>query len=128
MKKIITLSIVGFVICTAFNYSVVLLTDYRDAYTGNYFCTRSCERMKTSPNDLNTTTTDTLTIAVAKDALDSIMNITIGQSTLQVKLKNNTLHPYTAGSRFGGKFFATDSISFMSSGLGNLCSYRGKKK
>lgn len=127
MKKIIAVSMLGFIISTAFNKPAILLSDYRDAYTGNYFCTRSCERMKTSPN-ASTTYTDTLTIGVAKDALDSILKITIGQSTYRAKLKNNTLHPYTAGARFGGKFFSTDSISFMSSGLGNLCSYRGKKK
>ncbi len=127
MKKIIGISILVFIICTAFNKLTVLPIDYRDTYTGNYFCRCNCQRMRMKPSDPGTYT-DTLTIGVAKDPLDSILKITIGKSIYQIKLKNNVLHPYVATDRIGGNFFASDSISFVSSGLGSSCSYRGKKK
>ena len=74
-------------------------------------------------------TTNPITIGVAKNAIDSILDITVNKSTLQVKLKNSIMCAYPTGEHRGGKFFATDSISFTSSaGLRNVCSYRGKKK
>ena len=126
MKKIIAISILGFMMCTAFNIPTIF-TDYRDSYTGSYFCNRSCEGMRNRQNT-QSTHSDTVTITVTKDVLDSILQITIGKNILQVMLKNNTLYPYPAGARLGGKFLSNDSIAFMSSGLGNSCSYRGKKK
>ena len=127
MKKITMIGIIVFTICTAFRKSPVLLVDYRDAYAGNYFCNSSCDRMRAKPSD-QITYADTLTISIAKDALDSILKITIGQNTLQVRVKNNVLYPYTTSAHVGGKFFANDSLDFFSSGLGHACRYRGKKK
>ncbi|HEX7414746.1 MAG TPA: hypothetical protein VF411_11950 [Bacteroidia bacterium] len=127
MKKIITISILGFIICTAFNMPTAF-TDYRDSYTGSYFCNRSCEGMRNRQNT-QSTQSDTVTIIVTKDALDSILKITIGKNTMQAKIKNKMLNPHSESSaHWGGKFFATDSISFMSSRLGSTCRYAGKKK
>ena len=127
MKKIILFIAASFIICTAFMSSAfrVLVTDYRDAYIGNYFCNRSCQRIRTEP----ATISDTITISVAKDPLDSILKITAGQNIFRAKLKNNSLLPYPASAPLGGKFFATDSLTFHSSaGLGHVCIFIGKKK
>jgi hypothetical protein len=127
MRKIIAISILGGMVFAAFKMPATF-TDYRDSYIGSYFCNRSCEGMRNRQNT-QSTYSDTITITVAKDALDSILKITIGKNTMQAKLNNKTLYPYSESSaHWGGKFFASDSITFMSSRLGNLCSYRGKKK
>ncbi len=118
----------GFIICTAFNKPMVLLTDYRDAYVGSYFCNSSCQGLNSQHTAL-TTNNGTTTIGVAKDLLDSILKITIGKSTYQVKLKNNRMYAYPVGRHWGGKFFAADSIGFTASVslAPNACSYTGKK-
>ena len=125
MKKIILLTLTGFIICTAYKP----LTDYRDSYTGSYFCNRSCQRLNAPYTEL-TTYNDTLTIIIEKDQRDSMLQITIGQNSYRMKLNNGRINASEPSTRYYGNFFASDSISFIvKPGLApNSCSYRGKKK
>jgi hypothetical protein len=133
MKKKILLIITGLIICTAFNKSKIadpsrtiktVCTDYRDAYVGYYFC-HSFSTTGGSENPYRIK--DTLTINVAKNVLDSIIQITVGPNTLKYKLTSGVLRAYPDGHR-GGKFFATDSISVnISYGHVSASYFIGKK-
>ena len=128
MRKIIAISILGFVICTAFNKPMFLFTDYRDAYTGTYFCKSACSN-KDGVTRESVNTTDTLSIAISKDAADSVLQIKLGTNILKVKLLNKNLTAFQAGSHYGGNFFASDSLDFIfASGRTSSCKYIGKKK
>ena len=141
MKKIIMYIIIGFIICAAFMPAVTRsvqgqagnkpsfkLTDYRDVYMGNYFCNCSC-RATVSDKSGQGNFTDTATISVVKDALDSILQVNIALNTYKMKLTNSKMRPCQAGTHFSGNFFASDSISFvMYIGLGHVCRYQGKKR
>jgi hypothetical protein len=138
MKKVITLSILGFIICTAFITPQVLdsartdksiITDYRDAYTGTYLCRSNCIRMQfNNPNNLYTQ--DTVSIAISKDAIDSVMQLKIGNGQIvKLKLVHKRLSSYVRGGHYGGKFYASDSLDFTFAPLRvSSCSYAGKKK
>jgi len=128
MKKVVIISFVWFLICTAFNSPKALISDYRDGYVGKYFCKKSSSRFqggKIAP----AVSSDTITITISKDALDSVLQINLGQQILKVKLINKVLQPYTQGGHYGGRFFANDSLSFsFSPSLAISYRYLGKKK
>jgi hypothetical protein len=127
MKKIIFLVSAGFVICTAFINPSLPPSDYRDSYVGSYLCTSECKVVNSDFSGYNTNTSIT-TIIVAKDALDSILNVTVHSNVFKIKLKNSNMIPIKGAHR--GRFFSTNSISFsFSSPMGvNGCSYKGKKQ
>ncbi|MGQ0828779.1 MAG: hypothetical protein ACT4ON_10330 [Bacteroidota bacterium] len=129
MKKNIPFVLISFIICTSFNNGTILLSDYRDEYLGNYFCTSRCQVLNSEHSAINTRI-DTRTISVTKDPLDSILKIGIGTKTYQVKLKNNLLYAYPSGNHWGGKFYERDSISFVlsASKAPNACRYNGKRR
>jgi len=128
MKKISLVLITGSIICTAFNKPKSLPPNYRDAYVGLYFCKSTCQVINVQHNGLMNAT-DTITIRVAKDATDSVLDIIIKHHIYKVKLLNGILYSYPEYERYGGKFFSSDSISFTSSiTLGpSQCGYKGKK-
>jgi hypothetical protein len=70
-----------------------------------------------------------MTIGVSKDLSDSILDITIRQTSYQVNLKSSRMSAYPLGQHFGGRFFSSDSIGFVvaTSLAPNACSYLGKK-
>jgi hypothetical protein len=128
MKKYVLL-LSSLALCGASQRVTKPLTDYRDSYVGNYFCNRSCQSLNSDHSGI-VMNSDTLTIGVAKSYIDSVLDITVAAGVFPVKLKSGTLYPYPLGAHRGGKFFSTDSISFVSSpSMGpNICSLRGKKK
>lgn len=110
-----------------YSQTVVKTTDYRDAYIGSYFCICICQGIDTDLSKL-TSHTDTTTLYITKNPLDSILNIYIGQNTYQVKLKDGTIHAYPPGRHWGGKLSA-NNISFgLSERMTIMCKYKGKKK
>jgi hypothetical protein len=127
MKKIIALTMLAFIICTAFNRPNKLFSDYRDAYIGNYLCNCNCEGLRNRSNE-NSVISDIITVGIKRDNADSVMQITIGQNTIQAKLRNNIIQSYPSGGLVQGKFFSKDSITFVISRLGSLCNYKGKRK
>lgn len=128
MKKYITLSVLGFIICTAFNKPVVLLTDYRDAYTGTYSC-KFYNNHLSSETMLYVLDTGRANISISKDAIDSVLQINLGGQILKAKLMNKVLQPYPQRGKYGGKFFSTDSISFgFASTMASSIRYMGKKQ
>ena len=120
MKKIISICILGFVICTAFNKPQLLhsaltgrslFTDYRDAYTGTYLCKSYIHHLSLE-NKQYVNDKGTVSIVISKDALDSVLQINLSQQILKAKLINNVLQPYPQGGHYGGRFYAADSLSF----------------
>ncbi len=128
MKKVIILSFIGFVLCTAFYSPQVSIIDYRDCYVGKYLCTNSTSRFQGS-TATSSISTDTITIFITKDVSDSLLQINIAQQIMKVKLVNKTLKAFPLGGHYGGKFYATDSLDFNYS-QGRAFSSRcfGKKK
>jgi len=117
MKKIITTSILGFIICTAFNKPNISVTDYRDAYVGTYTCNQYSNTLN-SRTMAYTSSTSTVSFSIVKDATDSIMQIRLGAETLKAKLVSSGLQPYPITVTpyiYGGRFFAgaTDSLDFF---------------
>lgn len=105
----------------------VTITDYRDAYIGSYFCTCICQGVDTDISKL-TSHTDTTTLYITKNQLDSILNIEIGHNLYQVKLKNGIIYAYPFGRHWGGRLSA-NNISFgLSESMTTMCKYKGKKK
>jgi hypothetical protein len=133
MKRNIFFIIIAFLICTAFNKSNKymkytnnsLCTDYRDAYVGSYVCKSSTTIV--SIDKAPYIKKGTITVLVAKDALDSIIQITIGSNNHRFKLKSSVLYAYPVGGHSGGNFFASDSISLNIS-LGHAAASRLKGK
>ena len=114
MKKIRALGILGFIICTGFKKPITLVTDYRDTYVGTYNCKCYTKQLSSVTTQLtyrfDTTTTS---ISVAKDALDSVLQITVNGQVLKAKLVSKHLYAYpTPIPQYGGGFYATDSIGF----------------
>ena len=127
--KIIALSVLGFIICTAFIKPKALVTDYRDTYTGTYFCNRTTTTALLGQRIAPKIIKDTVSILVAKDIEDSTMRITIQGGTYKMKLKNTTNRAYLDGGRNRGVFFDTDSISFSTPlGHAGAAFYVGKKR
>ena len=120
-----------FILCTAFNPPVPIklssasISDYRDAYTGNYLC--SLNSTIVMPADPPIVTSGTVIITVTKDVQDSVVQLSVGSNLLKFKLKNNHLLAFPEG-RWGGRFFASDSILLNSSyGRASSSYYIGKK-
>ena len=131
MRKFIIFGVVGFVICTAFTKQNPIITnDYRDAYTGTYFCKQSNSQRSGKYNqEVNISSSDTNSIIVIKDVLDSILQINVGKEIIKVKLRNKTLQAFPSGGHYKGNFYSTDSINFyFASSRAISCSYKGKKK
>ncbi len=131
MKKIIFLTLLGFLICAAFiapekNLRKPLLTDYRDAYVGSYTCVRNSYHLR--PSESVAKACDTINVAVSKDATDSIIIITIGGSLSKFKLKSAWLYSYPENnSHRGGKFFGGDSLALYQTNRGGGTNIVGKK-
>ena len=124
-KKIAALGLLGFSICTAFNMPGGLTNDYRDAYTGTYFC-----RSTSFSNLQGGNRVDTACIVISKDAIDSMLIIKpAGTNTsFKVKLRKKNLYP-GAGMRCKGYFYASDSLRFgFTANPVSSFEYRGKKK
>jgi hypothetical protein len=128
MKKIFLLLLAMYIICTAFNNPQYLPGNYRDPYVGSYFCHRKCQ-LPNADHTALVIASDTVTIGVTEDATDSILDITIRGATYMTKLINKNLSPYPLSAHCGGRFFSSDSISFINSPTlsPNLCGYIGKK-
>jgi hypothetical protein len=127
MRKIIATSILVFIICTAFNKPQKTITDYRDAYTGTYFCQSACNTL--SGNRERGYIVDTLRIIVVKDKIDSVLQISFGNQVTKVKLLNKILQAYPRGGYYSGKFFSADSLDFIFNlSRASSCKYKGKKK
>jgi hypothetical protein len=133
MKKSILFLIVAVIFCSTikqkdnFNQGGIgSCTDYRDAFTGRYFCHRNSVRINgEGPPDL---IKDTISIVVAKSAIDSMMEIAVGSTIHIFKLKNNNLSAYPNGERRLGSFFASDSIRLsISYGHGFALRMHGKR-
>jgi len=124
--KILVLTF-GFFICTAFNKpdnSIAL--DYRDAYTGIYFCNKWCSIGIGTETSLMS---DTISISITKDATDSVLNFNVGNQDIKFKLQGKNLLAYPKSGHYGGELFASDSLTFfISTGHAHTCSYKGKKK
>jgi hypothetical protein len=129
MKKIIAAGILVIALCTAFKKKGNSITDYRDAYTGSYFCRINCNKIDLSRRNTNINTTDTMSVSVTKDATDSVLQFTFGAQVVKFKLTNKTLKAYPSGGHYGGRFFATDSLDIRFSQTNvSSCGYKGKKK
>lgn len=117
-----------FAVFTAFNKPIESFADYRDTYVGTYFCSSMCRGVNSEHNGL-TSASDTITISIVKDPMDSILQITIRNTIFKVKLKSTIMSAYPLGQHWAGIFYSTDSIGFSKSvGLAaNVCSYLGKK-
>jgi hypothetical protein len=104
------------------------MIDYRDTYTGYYFCSRICGKLN-SELKTHVYTTDTITISIIKDEADSILQINLGNQVVKVKLLEYKMRAFPSSGYFGGKFFATDSIDFgIALGMSKNCRYIGKKQ
>jgi hypothetical protein len=126
MKKLMVLSIAGFIVLTAFNTPAP--ADYRDAYTGTYFCKQK-SNTSSNGNRESVITVDTISIVITKDVLDSVLQINLGHQTIKVKLINKTLQAFPIYGHYGGSFFAADSIDFyFAPGRISSYHYTGKKK
>ena len=108
-------------LCTAFIKPKNNVNDYRDAYTGNYFCRSTVVASSARPMY------DTVTITVSKDVLDSVLQIKFGMNTHKFKIQNTLLNSL-AGDGHSGKFFATDSLRLYMYGGHSHVSYIGKRK
>lgn len=127
MKKTIAFSVLGFIICTAFNKPAKLVTDYRDAYTGTYFCQSFSQHRE---NDIHQTSTrvDTSRVMISKDVKDSILQVKANGVIFKMKLLNKRLRSYTLGVQCGGYFFSADSLDFrFALNRASNNRYRGKK-
>ncbi len=126
MKKVLFLLFTAIIICPAF---IIPPTDYRDTYVGSYFCTSKCQVVGSNITDV-TIHSDTITITVTENTRDSILNITVRGRGYQVKLKNGRMFPDPVNSRNQGRFFASDSISFLIPGglAPGACTFLGKKQ
>jgi hypothetical protein len=111
-----------------FSFGKMPITDYRDIYVGSYFCNRICTALSSDHTSIMNIT-DTATISVSKDPLDSILQIKLGSNYYAVKLKSGIMTAYPSEGHRSGKFYASDSISFnLTTGLApSTCIYTGKK-
>ncbi len=127
MKKLIVPALFAFMLCTAFIVPKPnSLSDYRDAYTGNYTCQVSGYYLR--PMEGPAVVEETISLSVIKATIDSVVQITIGNGASLFKLKNDTLFSYPEGNiHRGGRFYDSDSIAvyFMNRGSGS--SIAGKK-
>jgi hypothetical protein len=129
MKKIIAISIIGFLICTAFNWQRGLTIDYRDAYTGTYFCKSKVSTADIIHGGSPAVDYDTLSVKVTKDVIDSVLQIKTWRNVYKMKLKSGTMYAYPEGGHRGGSFYAADSIRLVISvGHSSAHSFVGKKK
>ena len=120
--------ITTFIICTAFNKTkIVHPGDYRDSYTGAYFCRRSSTTINLgAPAKVKK---DTITVYVTKDVIDSVLQISMSNSVNKFILRNGILTEYPNEGHSGGKFFASDSIRLnILFGHGYQSRLVGKKK
>jgi hypothetical protein len=129
MKKIIFSICVVYFLCGASSNHHKILTDYRDVYCGNYFCKRTRQYLNSEHSSI-VYANDTITIAITKDAVDSILNIAANQVTYKTKLISGKLSTYISWRQCSGKFYSSDSITFVTSGsqIPNSYYFRGKKK
>lgn len=122
MKKKIIGVISCLMVLTAFIKPKEITNDYRNGYIGNYFCRSTIIAVGKGAMY------DTLTIAISKDALDSVVQIKFGRNIQKFKVKNNLLNPSSIGEHHHGNFFAADSISLHVYGGHAMVTYLGKKK
>ena|SRR5579872_3012569 len=128
MKQSTITGILISILCMAFTNKQKIITDYRSAYTGVYFCSRTCYRSYYSKTQDNTPTKDTVSIYVSKDAVDSVLQLKMNGQVLKLKLNGRFLGALQNG-RYGGKFFAADSLDFRYAvSRASSCTYVGKKK
>ena len=127
MKKLVVFISSVFIFCTAFFEPAALMTDYRDAFIGTYLCNSSCKSLNAEQDSI-IILSDTVTIYVAKDVLDSILQITIHSQKYLVKLMNSKMYPTPEGGRWSGIFFGADSLGFSVSVTHGpfSCLYEGK--
>ena len=135
MKKYILFIILGCTICTAFKTQILetvntkqsLPADYRDNYIGSYACIKTCYYLTGHDQERNMTS-EIINIAITKDDMDSILQVSLGQQVLKVKLLSDKLIAYPYGGYYAGRFFAVDSIDFnFGPGRSSSCNYKGKK-
>jgi hypothetical protein len=131
MKKNILIGIV-IIICLSFKKQTTSITDYRNAYLGTYFCNRfsASGLVSNSAQTGNSNSSDTVSIIITKDVLDSVLLINLGrQQIIKTKLISKTLQAYPVYGHYGGKFFANDSIDFyFAASRASSSNYKGKKQ
>src|SRR5579872_5089895 len=98
MKKIITISVFTFIICSAFKVDTSI--DYRDACTGVYACKKYTEKFSLETKDTKLDTSR-VNITISKDAIDSVLQINVSGQILKAKLINSELQPYPLGGKYG---------------------------
>jgi hypothetical protein len=102
MKKVI-LAIACIVLMAFTKRNSINLTDYRDAYVGNY----TSNRIFTHSNDAVTglvSSVTTYTVTVQKGSADSTLVIGISEGNFTLKLKSTDLVDDQKGPRTWGKF------------------------
>jgi hypothetical protein len=136
MKKVIIVCVSGFLICTGFKnqnkqkYSSFQtpVTDYRDTYTGTYVCLKTTKSLSRNNNGMDFSS-ETTSIIVTKDAIDSVLMVDLGEKSVKVKLLGKQLRPYYRSEHSGGHFYALDSIGFTYSPARSVSyTYLGKKQ
>jgi len=85
------------------------ITDYRDAYVGNYVCSRTHRYLNDAGTALVNDVT-TYTIGIQKDSGDSLMSIALNEGTFVLKFVPPDLGTDSNNIRVSGNFFASDSI------------------
>jgi hypothetical protein len=115
MKKFILTSMV-LIICVSFKKQTTSITDYRNAYVGNYFCNQFSNGglVSNSAQTGISNPSDTVSIIITKDILDSVLLINLGrQQIIKAKLLGKTLQAYPSNGHYGGNFYSTDSIKLI---------------
>ena len=88
----------------------------------------SCSKLDGQKPGINNSS-DTISIILVKDAMDSILQINLGEEIVKVKLRSQTLESFPRNGHYGGYLFAADSINFYyGPSRSSSCRYIGKKK
>lgn len=105
-----------------------VLPDYRDQFLGTYFCKKISSSLSNDAKG-SVSKTDTLSIKISKDVVDSVLVINLKEGRLKFKLVGKSIRsePLT-GMQIGGKFFAGDSLDlYFSPNHAFAYRYIGKK-
>lgn len=124
MKIFSGIIVLVFILSTAF----LSPTDYRDNYTGYYDCVSKCQVSSEDYSKISYAY-GSLEVLVTKNEEDSLLDITINEQKIVVRLENGIMYPAGMNKYSHGKFFASDSIVItQSTGRApSACTYRGKK-
>jgi len=127
MKKFILLVII-ILGNTSFKEKSYILTDFRDAFIGNYSCKIICSESNFQTKKIDYISYNS-SIAISKDIQDSVLDIYVENVILKIKLDGKYIQAYPKGGHYGGNFFSSDSIDFRNvQSRAHSCRYLGKKQ